>query len=266
MRADAARSLAACSTAWWTSCAGTSTVSLTLSSPSCSTVFAIGEPLNQTVYRQRAVDVGARDPQPQDAQAVRRASRSTRRPSRELARACALRAEPPPDPAVALPRARAGDAGAGSSERCGEKEAVKLRRAPTLVLATAQLSGDAHDRRGGSARDRLRRLRRAARGDRARPRVLLAHAGRLRRAGGPGGASARRRRAGRGADPPRAEGHRAAGEGTRRRSTTCSASCRKTVSDTQMRARGVEPPRTEAHRDLSPARLPVPPRPRAGSA
>ena len=28
-------------------------------------------------------------------------------------------------------------------ERCGEKEAVKLRRAPTLVLATAVLSGDA---------------------------------------------------------------------------------------------------------------------------
>ena len=29
-----------------------------------------------------------------------------------------------------------------------------------------------------------------------------------------------------------------------------------------MRARGVEPPRAEAHRDLNPARLPVPPRPR----
>jgi nitroreductase len=28
-------------------------------------------------------------------------------------------------------------------ERCGEKEAVKLRRAPTLILATAVLSGDA---------------------------------------------------------------------------------------------------------------------------
>jgi len=27
---------------------------------------------------------------------------------------------------------------------CGEKEAVKLRRAPTLLLATAVLSGDAH--------------------------------------------------------------------------------------------------------------------------
>jgi nitroreductase len=27
-------------------------------------------------------------------------------------------------------------------ERCGEKEAVKLRRAPTLVLATATLTGD----------------------------------------------------------------------------------------------------------------------------
>jgi hypothetical protein len=31
-----------------------------------------------------------------------------------------------------------------------------------------------------------------------------------------------------------------------------------------MRARGVEPPRAEAHRDLNPARLPVPPRPRTG--
>ena len=29
-----------------------------------------------------------------------------------------------------------------------------------------------------------------------------------------------------------------------------------------MRARGLEPPRAEAHRDLNPARLPVPPRPR----
>src|SRR5215218_6260671 len=29
-----------------------------------------------------------------------------------------------------------------------------------------------------------------------------------------------------------------------------------------MRARGIEPPRAEAHRDLNPARLPVPPRPR----
>jgi hypothetical protein len=30
-----------------------------------------------------------------------------------------------------------------------------------------------------------------------------------------------------------------------------------------MRARGLEPPRAEAHRDLNPARLPVPPRPRS---
>ena len=30
----------------------------------------------------------------------------------------------------------------------------------------------------------------------------------------------------------------------------------------EMRARGVEPPRAEAHRDLNPARLPIPPRPR----
>ena len=29
-------------------------------------------------------------------------------------------------------------------EHCGEKEAMKLRRAPTLVLATAALSGDPH--------------------------------------------------------------------------------------------------------------------------
>jgi hypothetical protein len=29
-----------------------------------------------------------------------------------------------------------------------------------------------------------------------------------------------------------------------------------------VRARGLEPPRAEAHRDLNPARLPVPPRPR----
>ena len=29
-------------------------------------------------------------------------------------------------------------------QACGEKEAVKLRRAPTLLLATAALSGDAH--------------------------------------------------------------------------------------------------------------------------
>ena len=30
-----------------------------------------------------------------------------------------------------------------------------------------------------------------------------------------------------------------------------------------VRARGLEPPRAEAHRDLNPARLPVPPRPRS---
>ena len=39
------------------------------------------------------------------------------------------------------------------------------------------------------------------------------------------------------------------------RAQTCPA-------QTGMRARGLEPPRAEAHRDLNPARLPVPPRPR----
>ena len=42
---------------------------------------------------------------------------------------------------MALPRARPGHR-ALVEERCGEKEAIKLRRAPTLVLATAKLSGD----------------------------------------------------------------------------------------------------------------------------
>ena len=139
MRAEAARSLAACSTAWWTSCAGTSTVSLTLSSPTCSTVFGIGEPLNQTCT-VRAVDVGSRHPQPQDAQAVRRApvDESIVRELVELARHA-------PNHHLTQPwrfRLLGPATRALLEQRCGEKEAVKLRRAPTLVLATAVLTGD----------------------------------------------------------------------------------------------------------------------------
>ena len=51
------------------------------------------------------------------------------------------------------------------------------------------------------------------------------------------------------------EGHDAGdATGVRLQSDTCSS--------VSMRARGLEPPRAEAHRDLNPARLPVPPRPR----
>ena len=104
----AARSLAACSTAWCTSCAGTSTVSLTLSSASCSTVWAIGKPLDQTgTFSRRGRR--ERDSRAEDHEAVRRASPSTRRTLRELLELALHRPEPPADPAVAIPRARPGD-------------------------------------------------------------------------------------------------------------------------------------------------------------
>ena len=39
--------------------------------------------------------------------------------------------------------------------------------------------------------------------------------------------------------------------------------CDRPARAATVRARGLEPPRAEAHRDLNPARLPVPPRPRS---
>src|SRR5512133_4190685 len=51
-----ARSDAACSTAWWTSALGTSTVSRTLLSASSSTCVAT-EPLEQTAYSLRHMDL-----------------------------------------------------------------------------------------------------------------------------------------------------------------------------------------------------------------
>ncbi len=140
MRTVAARSVAACSTAWCTSCAGTSTVSLTLFSASSSTCAAIVRPLNQTCTFRRG-GRRSRDQGPPDAQAVRIGA-GRRRDAARARRPRPLRAEPQADPAVALPRARAGDSRAGSRSSPGEQEALKLRRAPTLVLATARLSGD----------------------------------------------------------------------------------------------------------------------------
>ena len=56
---------------------------------------------------------------------------------------------------------------------------MKLRRAPTLVLATAALSGDPHTDEEDLHATACARLRGAARGDRPRARELLAHAGAL---------------------------------------------------------------------------------------
>jgi len=64
---------------------------------------------------------------------------------------------------------------AGLKASGGPKEAAKLERAPTLVVASAVLSGDPIRGRGGPRRDRVRGLHRPARGPRARPRLVLAH-------------------------------------------------------------------------------------------
>src|SRR2546423_8449310 len=109
MRTVAARSFAACSTAWWTSCAGTWTVSLTLSSPTFSTTFGIAGPLDHAAtFLGRGATTG--HPQTADAQAIRFAP-GRRGDGAETGRPGALRAESPPDAAVAFPDPRARDAG-----------------------------------------------------------------------------------------------------------------------------------------------------------
>ena len=111
---------------------------------------------------------------PPDAQAIRRGTRSNPRRSRrslDLARFA-------PNHKLTQPwrfRVLGPETRARSTRPAGDKEAAKLRRAPTLVLATALLSGDAHDGRGGSARHRVRRLRGPARRHRTRARLVLAH-------------------------------------------------------------------------------------------
>ena len=257
MRTLAARSVAACSTAWCTSCAGTSTVSLTLSSASSSTWVGICAALNQTCYRP-----GPWTSKPPSGPGGRTSSTAREPVDEATLRELVDLARFAPNHKLTQPwrfrAARPGDARRGSRSSAGEKEAMKLRRAPTLVLATARPSDDPRARRGGSARDGVRRLRGPARRDRARARVLLAHAGVLRRAGRPRRRRARRRRARRRARPPRPDRRASRRPRSGRRSTRSSRRCRRP----SMRARGVEPPRAEAHRDLNPARLPVPPRPR----
>ncbi len=141
-------------------------------------------------------------------------------------------------------------------------EAEKLARAPTLIVASARLTGDEHQNREDvlatacavyivllAAHDRgLASYWRTPR--------------RVRDPGRPGGRPARGRRGVRRPDPPRRSEDDPAGEGARSgRALRQLPPVRRRV-----RARGLEPPRAEAHRDLNPARLPVPPRPRAATA
>src|SRR5438874_3002995 len=115
IRTLAARSLAACSTAWWTSCAGTWTVSLTLSSPTFSTTFAIAGPLDHAAsVLGRGATAG--HPPAADTQAVRLAA-GRRGHGAGARRPGALRAQPPPDAALAVPPPRAGDAGGARGRR-----------------------------------------------------------------------------------------------------------------------------------------------------
>ena len=73
--------------------------------------------------------------------------------------------------------ANTAPAGADKAE-CARVAAAKLDRAPTLVVCSAQQTGDDHPGRGGHARSRRGRLHRPARRARARARGLLAHPGR----------------------------------------------------------------------------------------
>src|SRR5215217_2283070 len=142
IRADAARSDAACSTAWWTSPAGTSTVRRTRSPSSCSTCVCIG-PLNQTRcgYRARAMDAETAirtrrthkqyGPEPVDRATLEDLLDLARfAPNHHLTQPWRFRVLGP----MTLARLR---------EAAGPKEAAKLERAPTLIVASAALTGDA---------------------------------------------------------------------------------------------------------------------------
>ena len=93
-------------------------------------------------------------------------------------------------------------------------EASKLGRAPTLVVASALLTGDDYQNREDLLATGVRRLHRPARRPLARSRLVLADAGAVRDRGGAGDPRASSRGRGvRRADPPRAAGDLAAGKG-----------------------------------------------------
>src|SRR5215212_9874471 len=141
MRVDAARSDAACSTAWWTSPAGTSTVSRTRSPSSCSTCVCIG-PLNQTRcgYRPHAMDVetAIRTRRTHKQYGPEPVDRATLEELLDLARFV-------PNHHLTQPwrfRVLGAETLARLQELAGPKEAAKLARAPTLVVVSAALAGD----------------------------------------------------------------------------------------------------------------------------
>ena len=134
----------------------------------------------------------------------------------ELFEPRALRAQPPADPAVALPRARPGVARA--AEGGGRAvEAPKLDRAPTLVVASVRLTGaqeqDEEDVCATAAAIYAVLLAAHARGLASywRTPAVLRHARRPRGGRRPG------RRARARPDPPRGAVHRAFGPGARAR-------------------------------------------------
>src|SRR3954468_22753663 len=139
MRTLRARSVAACSTAWWTSPAGTSTVSLTLFSASSSTWADICRALNQ-VGTVRRVDV----------EAAIRARRTHKQYGADPVDDAVVRelvdlARWAPNHKLTNPwrfRLLGPETRARIDEVVPEAEVVKLRRAPTLVLVTATRSDD----------------------------------------------------------------------------------------------------------------------------
>ena len=104
-------------------------------------------------------------------------------------------------------------------EAAGPEGAAKLDRAPTLVVVSCALGGDAGAGRGGPARDRGRLLHRPARRARPRPRRLLAHARPAALGRGPRRGRPARRRALRRPAPPRPAACRRSSRPSARRST-----------------------------------------------
>ena len=212
----AARSLVACSTACWTSSAGTSTVSRTRSPSSCSTCVSIRRAIESERVRPcaavtRAGSVGAVDVE--TAIRTRRTHKAygTEPVPREVIEELLELARWAPNHHLTEPW-RFRVLGPESFERLvaagGPNEREKLGRAPTLVVASATQTGDEHQNQRGRARNRLRRLHRPARRARPRPRVVLAHAEAARVRRGPRRDRPARRRGVRRADPPRPPGDR----------------------------------------------------------
>src|SRR5581483_3090012 len=143
MRTDSARSDAACSTAWCTSCAGTSTVRRTRSGDSCSITGCDGTvgPLEQTCSVLRV-----------DLETAIRTRRTSKQFGAEPLDEAILRelldlARSAPNHHLTQPwrfRLLGPETRSRLEAAAGDREAAKLRRAPTLVLATAALSGDPH--------------------------------------------------------------------------------------------------------------------------